>query len=235
MFIEKNGVHYEVAAGYEWFWNQFANNSWEPNTFKVFDRFLEKDRNYLDIGAWIGPTVLYAASKAKNVYAFEPDQVAFSSLKRNIELNNIENVVAYPVAVSNLWKKINFGACKEFGDSMSSEIWSSESGNVPAISLFSIIHESNPGLIKIDIEGGEKFIFEGALIQMALKAFRPTIYLSLHTPWFKDDLESYKKTVMEGLFEYPYFYTDAGRPIALSDAFDPERFTTVVASYKLEI
>lgn len=234
MHISKEGIEYIVGEGFEWFWEQFANGSWEPNTFRVFDRFLNDRKNYVDIGAWIGPTVLYAAPRAKQVFAFEPDPVAFLALTQNLKLNKAENVVVYPLAVSNAWKNIELGSRGTFGDSMSSEIWGSQKGTVPAIALESIVLELEPGFIKIDIEGGEKFIFEGRNILSVLNIVQPTIHLSLHTPWFVDDIEGvegYKNPIIKGLSKYPYFYTDTGKQIELEEAFNPNEFTTVVASY----
>ena len=37
---------------------------------------------FIDIGAWIGPYTLIAASMGMKVYAFEPDKVAFQELKK---------------------------------------------------------------------------------------------------------------------------------------------------------
>ena len=174
--IERAGESYTVTGGHEWFWPGFADGSWEPQTFKIFDQFLDKDRVMLDIGAWIGPTALYAAKRAKKVFAFEPDPVAHDSLVKNLALNRVENVIPYPVAVANEWKGIEFGIKTAMGDSMSSELWGKKGGyQVPAVSFSSLITDIRPSFVKIDIEGGEKTIFEGA--GAALETVRPTIHL----------------------------------------------------------
>ncbi|MEY8839315.1 FkbM family methyltransferase, partial [Cribrihabitans sp. XS_ASV171] len=41
------------------FWRKAAAGGWEPETFGVLERHLSAERDYLDIGAWIGPTVMY--------------------------------------------------------------------------------------------------------------------------------------------------------------------------------
>ncbi len=230
MVLERDGRQYVVAEGHDWFWKVFANKTWEPNTFKVFDRFLDKEKTFVDIGAWIGPTVLYAAPKAKEVFAFEPDPVAFRSLAQNLALNAATNVVPYRVAVAAKWGGINFGKKIELGDSMSSVLWAKKGGEqVAAVSLEAVILDLQPNFIKIDIEGGEKTIFDKAILAMA--ECKPTIHLSLHTPWFKDDLESYKKSIMESLEAYPYFYNENLQPVLLGGVFNPEVFNSVVASY----
>ncbi len=56
------------------FWKKFLKNKWEPLNIKIYNLLIKKNTNYYDIGSWIGPTVLIAASfYPKEIYAFEPD------------------------------------------------------------------------------------------------------------------------------------------------------------------
>lgn len=231
MEIVREGEVFQVASGHEWFWPGFADGSWEPSTFKIFDQFLKPEGLMLDIGAWIGPTALYAAARTKKILAFEPDPVAFRSLVQNLALNKVENVIPYPIAVSSEWGGIPFGAKTGLGDSMSSQIWAKNDEKVPAASFVSIVAETMPDFIKIDIEGGEKFIFANSANRFALEQVKPTIHLSLHTPDMQADLEGFKKAVEEGIGFYPYFYDEKLEHIKLEAAFDTRAFNSVVASF----
>lgn len=231
MQVVRDYNQYTVADGNDPFWRIFANKTWEPTTFKIFDQFLDSRKTFVDIGSWIGPTVLYAASRAKDVFAFEPDPVAYHKLVKNIALNNIENVVPYPVAVSDRWKGMKFGAKTQYGDSMSSELWAkNRSETVPAISLESVILDLQPNFVKIDIEGGERTIFDGC--QFSLENVKPTIHLSLHTPWFKENVDDLKVSIWESLHVYPYFYDQNLKRIEFDDAFDVNAFNSIVATFK---
>jgi FkbM family methyltransferase len=231
MHIVRGTEEFTVAEGHGWFWPKFADQSWEPSTFRIFDKFLKPDGVMLDIGAWIGPTALYAARRTGKILAFEPDPVAHASLCQNLELNNIENVVPYPVAVSSEWEGIPFGPKTGYGDSMSSQIWAKgDDQHVPAVSLASLVASINPDFIKIDIEGGEKFLFEGDG-SVALKVFKPTIHLSLHTPDMMDDFEGFKKAVVDGIGFYPFFYDEDLNRIELEQAFNPRAFNAVIATF----
>ena len=42
-----------------WFWQQF-NGSWEPQTIRFFEKYIKEGTDYLDVGAWIGPTAMIA-------------------------------------------------------------------------------------------------------------------------------------------------------------------------------
>jgi len=73
---------------YQSFWSNFL--SWEHDDLNFVTEKGEQDKIFIDIGAWIGPYTLIAASMGMKVYAFEPDKVAFQELKKNIELNRFK-------------------------------------------------------------------------------------------------------------------------------------------------
>jgi len=50
------------------FWkNEYP--TWEKETFTIFDKYLNKDKLFIDIGGWIGATTMYGARKSKHVYS----------------------------------------------------------------------------------------------------------------------------------------------------------------------
>ena len=75
------------------FWLTLADGSWEPTTFRVLKAALAAGAaagrgTHLDIGAWVGPTTLFAAALAAGrVLALEPDPRAFNELLANLALN----------------------------------------------------------------------------------------------------------------------------------------------------
>ena len=80
-YISRNGIEFYVnESGYEKFWELFTNESWEKNTTLIFDKYIDDKTIYIDIGAWIGPTLFYAAQIAKKSIAIEADSVAYNRL-----------------------------------------------------------------------------------------------------------------------------------------------------------
>jgi FkbM family methyltransferase len=87
----------------------YHNNYWEKNNIKfkhvylqiyeVFEeenyKFLNvKDKNVLDIGAFVGDSAIYFILKgAKKVYAIEPHPDAYNEMIENIKLNNMEDKI----------------------------------------------------------------------------------------------------------------------------------------------
>ncbi|MCE7991001.1 MAG: FkbM family methyltransferase [Roseivirga sp.] len=182
------------------YWQAVADGSWEPNTFKILNRFIKND-SFLDIGAWIGSVSLYAAFTAKNVYSFEPDPIAVRELKENLSLNPVlkKKIDLVEKAVTADGENLNIYCRNNFGDSASSMLsrsWDKGAQvEVEALLLEDFIKEKDIqdiGLIKVDIEGGEFSVIPA--IQNVLKTYQPTLYLSFHFPYLFESIlkENYK-------------------------------------------
>lgn len=89
-WINIHGVSFAVGNGpadYSSFWSRVSAGTWEPETLALMDRLLRPGARFVDIGAWIGPTSLYAAAKGASVDAYECDPVALGRLEYNISVN----------------------------------------------------------------------------------------------------------------------------------------------------
>lgn len=227
----------DIGFNFEYlpFWDGVISGGWEPETYEAMDRFLDKEHSYIDIGAWIGPTVLYGAQKAKICYAFEPDPVAFAELERNVKLNPDlkDKIVLYNQAIGPGDGIMMLGARGELGDSMTSILWDKDRIEVrmmslPSLCILEAIDDLN--FIKIDIEGGEKSLLP------SIKGFlnrekRPTLHLSLHSDWFGNK-EEYFAPIIDTLSIYKNIYNIKGEKIALEDVRKLEGFTAIIASDK---
>lgn len=183
------------------FWQVY--DAWEPETFTIFDQYLRPDKNYIDIGAWIGPTVLYAAQKAKTVYAVEPNPASFIALKTNVELNGYNNVVLgnYGLAENGSSRRLAIQGSgssiliddKEFiaehGERPIMRPYTNKTPTIvvetrPVSYLFDQIDLANVSLVKIDTEGSEKYIVPA--MTPYLKKLNCPIYISLHWGFLRD-------------------------------------------------
>ncbi|HCN84407.1 MAG TPA: hypothetical protein DIT07_12420 [Sphingobacteriaceae bacterium] len=145
----------------------FSTHPHDIMTF--FGIFLKKDYGdikpdsiVIDIGANIGVFSLYAAlSGAKKVYSFEPSKEAFQILCKNIELNNLKDVIIpFNKAVSSVDDlTIKFPVSSSPYNKIDNKIDDDEDYlEVKTISLKSICDENNIqtiGLLKLDCEGAE--------------------------------------------------------------------------------
>lgn len=174
------------------FWKKVSDGSWEPETFQILQKFLDPESTYCDIGAFIGPTVIFASSRCKKVICFEPDPVAFGYLLTNIQRNNIKNIQAYNLAVTektSIIKMSSFGG--NLGDSMTSSLDNKKAAeSIEAISLSwknlsEIIDVYSIDLFKIDIEGGEFSLIPA--MSKFLAESKPPLWLSTHPTYLPEN------------------------------------------------
>ena len=209
--IRKNSQIFQIDPStqtYSWWLNCFSK--WEPMTFLIFDLFLNKSKNLIDIGSWIGTTVLYAAKISKNVYAIEPDPHSVIDLKKNIEINHLTNIYLCSRPIYNQITEIYFGPYADTWNSSSSQIKSKQIRNIDqlmrTITLKNLIDEYqivDVGLIKVDIEGGEENIIIDLFNEAAKMNPKPPIYLSFHLSWWNNtDLSRFDQCWTQYLYIY---------------------------------
>ena len=180
------------------FWKNIYT-TWEQETFDVFDRYLNQDKIFIDIGAWIGTTSMYGSRKSKHVYSVEADSQSFGELEYNMKNNCSANYTLINNAIYDTdnidvkfgknkflnGSKMNDSTSQIYGDNETSD----EFYTVKTISLQRLLekYSINPkdvSLIKVDIEGGEEFILND-LHDIKLR-YNVPLYISFHLSWWKN-------------------------------------------------
>lgn len=179
------------TTGDDDFWIRMEQNSWEPETLSFLDEFLVSGNIFVDIGAWIGPTTLLAASKGANCHSFEPDPVAFKKFTANVNGNSDElrsRVNANQLAITSHGSPVQLYTRYSFGDSGSSILSrikdEGSSVEVGSTTLMEYVQQKaldRIDLIKMDIEGGEFDVIPA--IGDVLSKYKPVVYLALHFPY----------------------------------------------------
>lgn len=172
-------------ADHLFFWQIMNEGGFEPGLFKILDHYLKPDSVYCDIGAWIGPTAIYASKLCKQVIAFEPDPKAWKYLHKNLKRNQVKNIRTHNIAIGKYNGRVKMASHgKRPGDSMSSMINISRYKKyfrAKALTWDTYVSQFNPekiDLIKMDIEGGEVIIVP--TMRAYLEQFKPVLHLSLH-------------------------------------------------------
>lgn len=222
--------HYQPGQTANW-WSVVHHNVWEADTLACIRLFLSKIRPnsvYIDFGAWVGPTALFASSYAKAVYAMEPDPGAYYELYWNVKMNP---AIASKAQTAQLCISDSAGVLEmhgELGSSMSTllEYPGAEDHRknnntnyadfkVECMSLQTFldsrgINIADVGLIKMDTEGGEVKILPQLKPWLAIH--KPNILLSLHAFLFKSNTEAHAaiKSVI-ALYAHPIWLD--GRPV----------------------
>lgn len=148
-----------------------------PYEYEMLQDILErakKDTIIVDIGSNIGNHSLYLAAHGFDVYAFEANQELCNILKISIELNGFKKLKLYEFGLSDK---------KEMAvlDNLNPENLGGQSlkikdfGNIVLYPLDDIKFEKDVSVLKIDVEGMETKVLNGAI--NTIKKYRPILYI----------------------------------------------------------
>jgi FkbM family methyltransferase len=169
--IKNHNIRINISSKIE-LWRARTYLTKEPETINWIDGF-KKNEVFFDVGANIGLYSIYAAKKSCRVYSFEPSSNNFSSLVKNIKLNNL-NISTFGFAISNNEKisSINLVSTIE-GDSQHNlfekdKLYSRDfifKQGIFMTTLDNLVYKYKflmPNHIKIDVDGNERKILLGA-------------------------------------------------------------------------
>lgn len=166
-----------------------SGNFYEIDDLKFLDQFLSHDSVILDIGANIGNHSLYWAKRteAKRIYSFEPIKITFEKLKKNIEINGLQDrIIPYNIGVSNA-KGLGEIRTLDIANFGGSTIQLATSGDIEVNSIDNLNIPDSIDLIKIDTEGFEYQVLCGA--RETITKNRPVVYLEINDSL--DEIEKY--------------------------------------------
>lgn len=216
LFLIKNDENDQNLS----FWKNIYS-TWENEIFCVFDKFLDKNKIFIDIGGWIGTTCMYGSRNSKHVYIVEADNKSCKDMKLNLEINCNNNYEIINKAIYNVDNiELKFGKNKFLENSKmndsTSQIYENDEITdeyylIDTITVKSIIENNNINmneisLIKSDIEGGEEYILND--MYEIHEKYNVPLYVSFHHSWWKDKnldrfeflTETQKKMIMENPF-----------------------------------
>ena len=233
MKVTKNNRTFTISNdtySKSWFSNHITK--WEPNTFHILEHY-KNIRNglYIDIGSWIGPTVLYSANIYNKVIAIEPDPVAVNRLKQNLESNYFDNITLIEKGLSDKDGKTKFGGNGDFGNSESTLLINNKKHYLSYKGRHTTVHKHNDiteietltmetlmneqkinpeliSLIKMDIEGGEIILIPA--LQTFLKKHKPVFYISLHYCFLRDEDIQKILNILFKIYDNCYYFNKNG-------------------------
>lgn len=143
-----------------------------------------RNKEIIDAGGYVGDTaILLSPLTDKTVHVFEASPANASIIQETIKLNSLTNISLIEKALTNHSGEIQLSlgernSCNSVverqGYSYTKRIL------VPAITLDDYVKENNLqiGLIKVDIEGGEQLLLEGA--RETIRNQKPIIMISIY-------------------------------------------------------
>jgi FkbM family methyltransferase len=122
-----------------------------------------------DVGAHAGATSYFFAQmvgRSGKVYAFEPDGLAYEYLMRNIDLHKLENVFPVNKALAGESGTALFSMDGTLGAGLTSSVQCVNKQSVRQVETLSLADACRaygvPAYVKMDIEGAEVDVIEGA-------------------------------------------------------------------------
>ena len=189
-----NGETFKVVP--HKFWIRFNRGEWEPDLNRFFKKHVNSSKTVLDIGAWQGASLFTVLSqRPKSVIAVEANPESFSLLKTNLMFNNLdESVDIHQCCIADkTGGEVPFGPMDSHVEHSCINGIGGRGFRVQTISFTDFLGKlylSDINIVKIDIEGGERFLIKGL---MTLSNVPDTvIYLAVHPPFWPD-----KRSVVE--------------------------------------
>jgi FkbM family methyltransferase len=174
--------------------------TYEPEESKLMKQRLQPGDVFFDIGAQAGYHTMYASTlvgPSGRVFAFEPAPSNLANLTQHLLMNHLTNTFLVDAAVSDT-NGVSYFDCAE--SSVAGHLSSAGTLQVRTISLDREIDSGalpEPDYIKIDAEGAELKILEGA--RKMLRRRYPTISLETHQwmPQFSTIRQDCKRLLVE--------------------------------------
>ena len=142
------------------------------NIKNIFE--VKNDAVVFDIGAFKGDTAYFFSKKCSNkarIYAFEPDENNYKVLLKIKDKYKLNNVIASNILFSNSEAEINF---------LPMDL-NRQAVKMKSTTIDKFVEENNIekiDYIKMDVEGAEKNILEGAI--KTIKKFKPSLAIAIY-------------------------------------------------------
>jgi FkbM family methyltransferase len=178
---------------------------WDPN-IQILTKLITlgmPEPLVIDVGANLGaysvPTGKMVRESGGTVYAFEPQRIVFYQLCGNIFLNQLDNVIAFNLAIGAANEMLDlpvpdYSAMTNIGgysiDTKTRKhtgienAMSGKTEGVTLLALDSFCFPKAPAFIKIDVEGCELAVLQGATKLLKESNYPPIYFEAWNLPWF---------------------------------------------------
>lgn len=160
--------------------------AFELEEISYLKNVLKAGDTFVDIGTNIGLFTLYASKRVGEngkVISFEPSPKTFSRFNENVELNNLHNVSLNQIGLSDKEGELTLNisgngmdAWETFAPDLNNKFQNKTSVPVSALDLrLQSEDKSKISLVKIDVEGWEKFVLLGG--EKFFKEYSPIVMM----------------------------------------------------------
>ena len=205
------------------FWATVANQTWEPHTYRRYFQYVTPSTTLVDFGTWIGPTLLFGATRAARAFGIEGDPVAYADTLVNLQLNAaaLKNVHLQPgcVSVQREMKDMRSAeagnSCSGVGDSLAcgkvTAAWRVQCYDLPFLFKHWGVDLGFDTFIKIDVEGYECALIPSMADWLLAAPWKPTISLAMHSQVAPCQVDAYADiTRLTQAYKFVECYSKSG-------------------------
>jgi len=175
------GKSWNVSSG-----SKFTRGEYEPDNTRAIEGLVESRDVVFDVGAHVGYFTVLMSERVGpegQVVSFEPRDINLEFLRQHLRINRCENVQVIDACVGD-----RAGAARLETRVGTGKGHVSTEGNVDVrmVVLDELVQSGKlpvPRFMKIDVEGGEMAVLEGA--RWIIETHRPRMVLATHSPELK--------------------------------------------------
>ena len=159
----------------------YETGTYEKGILDYIRKHFKQDGVFVDVGANIGLMSFFVSRYFPNatIHAFEAHPETVEILRKNVDLNAFSgNISVYPYALGAVRSKVVISADTDANRGGASIVRQGTNAHeVECFPLDEVLKESRIDLLKIDVEGYELPVLEGA--KQLIEAYHPTLILEI--------------------------------------------------------
>lgn len=182
--------------------------------YHILDNYINSTKNFIDIGAHVGTYSYIIGKKANHTFAFECNPKVFCYLAANIALHELEDKVtpfSYALGNNNN-SELDYYIRSTDGGGNGFKFLNDNDHNLKKLKIkvrtLDSFNLTNIGFIKIDVEGFEKEVLEGALETIKKNNYPPILFESWGN--WKEGVDKIKADLFIFLREIGYNIENSG-------------------------
>ena len=183
----KDGHTYWVEEGDTLYIQRLKAGQYQRTNWEFAQTLVDDWTRAIDVGTNNACNAIHYAKRFTTVECFEPTPLAQQLWRNTVRDNNVANVTLYPVGVGEKqytteiithWKNGGHNHLAHYDKNPRADEERSHRVKVPVqVETLDSFNFQDVGFIKVDVEGYEKFVLEGA--QTLIAQSRPTIQLEI--------------------------------------------------------
>jgi len=228
--VVRDGIRYELDRSclMQWYIYWGLTDITRPKLYS----FVNKGDIVLDLGTNVGETLLNFAKLVGEdgfVYGFEPDEINFANVQKNIELNEFENIHVFNFGISDTRETLKLYRVDPHNLGMNRILSDTEAAGfddfttIETRTLDDVVAENGMfrvDVIKIDIEGYEMHALRGS--HNVLKKFKPRLFIEVgYTRMIKNGTSPNEVIELLNGLGYTVYHADSDEIIDPSYDFSP--------------